>query len=401
VTPMLILLIVLALPALAAAAYVLVASWIAERPLALPRPRAARPTRFTIVVPAHNEEHGLPATLASLAKLEWPSAARRVLVVADNCSDATARVAALHGAEVLVREEKSRRGKGYALEAAFFRLLGEPTTEWDAVVVIDADTDVQPNLLAVAHARLLTGERALQVPYLARSAQHPMHVITEVALYASHVIRGRARETLGLSVGLRGNGMVLSRAALERVPYNAFSAIEDLEYGIALVRAGIRVAFAPGTVVRGDMPSDAKVAGVQRTRWIGGRAALLRRDGVALLVEAWRQRSWLLLDAAVDLFVPPLSALALLVGLGTSASLGALVAGVTLAWLPLLLWGAATVALTAHVLHAAQGADRSRAMLFAVRILPSYVLRKAAITLRSLLLPTHHWVRTARPGDLS
>jgi cellulose synthase/poly-beta-1,6-N-acetylglucosamine synthase-like glycosyltransferase len=398
---MMLVLSILALPALAAAFYVLAASWLAERPLALPRPRSARPTRFTIVVPAHNEEQGLPATLASLDKLEWPAAARRVLVVADNCTDATARVAAAHGAEVLVRHEQSRRGKGYALEAAFFRLLGEPTTEWDAVVVIDADTDVQPNLLGVAHARLLAGEQALQVPYLARGASHPMHVITEVALYASHVVRGRARESLGLSVGLRGNGMVLSRKALERVPYNAFSAIEDLEYGIALVRAGIRVAFAPGTVVRGDMPSDAKVAGVQRTRWIGGRAALLRRDGIALLTDAWQRRSWLLLDAAVDLLVPPLSALALLIGVGFVAAAGLAVAGVATAWLPLALWSIALAALVAHVAHAAKGAGRRTAMVRAVRILPSYVLRKASITLRSLLIPTHHWVRTARPGDVS
>jgi cellulose synthase/poly-beta-1,6-N-acetylglucosamine synthase-like glycosyltransferase len=393
------LLALLALPALAAALYLVTASALSSRPLGLPRPRARRATSFVIVVPAHNEAEGLPATLASLAALEWPADRRRVLVVADNCTDATAQVAAAHGAEVLLRHEQSRRGKGYALEAAFFHLLGMPTAAWDAVVVIDADTEVQPNLLAVAHARLGDGLRALQVPYLARGGAHPMHSITEVALYASHVVRGRAREALALSVGLRGNGMVLTRDALERVPYRAFSAIEDLEYGLALGRAGLRVGFAPGTVVRGDMPTEASVANVQRTRWIGGRAALLRRELPGVLRDAWRLRSRVLLDLALDLLIPPLAALTLLVALGVAVTAAMLAAGHADARLPLLLWGLAALGIAAHVAHAAVGAQRARALLRAARLLPAYVLRKTTITLRTLLVPTHHWVRTARPGE--
>ena len=108
-----------------------------------------------------------------------------------------------------------------------------------------------------------------------------------------------------------------------------------------------------------------------------------------------------LLDAAADLLVPPLSALALFVGFGISTTAALALVGVATAWLPLVLWSIAAAALLAHVVHAAKGAGRSSAMIRAFRILPSYILRKASITLRSLLIPTHHWVRTARPGDVS
>src|SRR5262245_51268278 len=58
-----------------------------------PRPSVA------ILIPAHDEALGIAATLRSLtAQLETGD---RLLVVADNCSDDTARVAAEGGAEVL------------------------------------------------------------------------------------------------------------------------------------------------------------------------------------------------------------------------------------------------------------------------------------------------------------
>jgi 1,2-diacylglycerol 3-beta-glucosyltransferase len=390
------LLTVAALPVLAAALYLAVLTWLGRRPLVAAVAPSATPTRFVLVVPAHDEAAGLPATLATLDALAWPAAQRRVLVVADNCSDDTAAIARAHGVEVLERQDQQRRGKGHALAAAFARLVAEPADRWDAVVVIDADTDVTPDLLQAAHARLVAGADALQAVYLSRPGAAPLQTITEVALYASHVLRGRARERLGLSVGLRGNGMVLSRRLLARLPYEAFSAVEDLEYGIQLARAGVRIGLLPETIVRGDMPSEAAVAATQRTRWIGGRAAVVRTELPGLLRDAVTRRSALLSDLAVDLLLPPLSLLVLLTVLGLGLSLVPLWDGHVL---PVSLWGAAALLLAAHVAVAAAGAGRLAALGGVVRLLPKYVVTKAAIALRALVAPTTTWVRTARPSD--
>src|SRR5688572_20949300 len=104
----------IALPGLLAALYLGVLALVARRESG---PAASSSSlRFDIVVPAHDEEEGIAATVASLLDIDYPRERFRVLVVADNCADATADRAAAAGAQVLVREDAELRGKGYALE---------------------------------------------------------------------------------------------------------------------------------------------------------------------------------------------------------------------------------------------------------------------------------------------
>src|SRR6476469_6442466 len=77
-----------------------------------------------VLVPAHDEENGLPATLAGLLPLLRPG--DRLLVVADNCTDRTAAAARAAGAEVVERHDPDRRGKGYALAAGVDALRADP-----------------------------------------------------------------------------------------------------------------------------------------------------------------------------------------------------------------------------------------------------------------------------------
>src|SRR6266542_4065665 len=125
---------VLAAPVSVANAYLLSLTLLSRR---LPTRLADKPTvRFAVVVPAHNEEEGIAATIKSLLALDYPHNQFVVTVVADNCSDETAARAEKAGARVLVRHDVERRGKGYALAYAFERLAPQV----DAIVVVDADT---------------------------------------------------------------------------------------------------------------------------------------------------------------------------------------------------------------------------------------------------------------------
>jgi cellulose synthase/poly-beta-1,6-N-acetylglucosamine synthase-like glycosyltransferase len=68
-----------------------------------PKPIAprARTSRFKVVVPAHDEELSIKATVESLLSLDWPKDLYDVVVVADNCGDRTAEIARQAGATVL------------------------------------------------------------------------------------------------------------------------------------------------------------------------------------------------------------------------------------------------------------------------------------------------------------
>src|SRR5579872_5128903 len=120
-------------------------------------PRVVPPRhRFAILVPAHNEEVLLPRLLGSLRALEYPRALFDIHVVADQCTDRTADIAAAAGATVHERREAEGHGKGYALRWLLDRLRERGDT-YDAYIVFDADSLVSPRFLSVMNAYLARG----------------------------------------------------------------------------------------------------------------------------------------------------------------------------------------------------------------------------------------------------
>jgi cellulose synthase/poly-beta-1,6-N-acetylglucosamine synthase-like glycosyltransferase len=384
-----VLLAIAALPALAASAYLLLLVVLSRRDTG---PRAGPPRlRFDVIVPAHDEEQNISQTVRALLAIDWPRELFRVVVVADNCSDATAARAAEAGAEVLVRDDQTLRGKGYALQLAFAKSLAGGA---DAVVVIDADTVVTPDLLRAFAARLERGAQAVQADYAVRNPGASWRTrLMSIAFSAFHQLRSTGRERLGVSCGLRGNGMCFSREVLGKVPHEAFSIVEDVEYGIRLGEAGYRVHHAGEAHVYGEMVAGEKASRSQRRRWEGGRLQLAKLHGPRLLRLGLARRSALLFDLGVDVLMPPLSILALADGAGLAASLALFV--LRGPGLPLALFGFCVLVLVAYVLRGWQisgtGARGLRDLLCA----PFYVIWKVALAARGDG-KSKDWVRTQR-----
>lgn len=242
--------------------------WPRRRRAACARPGAHH---FAIVIPAHNEEAGLATVLRSCAALDYPSDRYQVFVIADNCSDTTATVARQHGATCLERSDLGRRGKGYALEWAFERVLKHLP---DAVLVLDADCTIDSHALREFNRLLQDGYPVLQASYV---ASNPDATVTSYVGCIANCIENELfyapKSRLGLAVLLRGTGMVFARAVLERYPWNAQSIVEDSEYTVRLYQAGLRVEFVPNVRVLSPFAAEHKQLAIQRGRWIGGNSA--------------------------------------------------------------------------------------------------------------------------------
>ncbi|MBS2031476.1 MAG: glycosyltransferase family 2 protein [Deltaproteobacteria bacterium] len=380
-----------AAPALFAGVYLLLLT-LASRRTSAP-PLLDLPLRFTIVVPAHNEARGIAETVKNLRALAWPPERFRVLVLADNCSDDTANRARAAGAQVIERIDRANRGKGYALQLAFDHLLGQGWA--DAMVVVDADTLVSPNLLRAFAAQIGAGAQAVQADYRVRNVDDAWRTrLMAIAFGAFHTERSLARERLGLSCGLRGNGMCFTAGTLRAVPHLAFSLVEDLEYGLRLGEAGVRVHHAVDAQVFGEMVAGERASRSQRLRWERGRRALARTRGPTLLARALVKRSALLLDLAIDLLLPPLASLALYSALGLIAAL--MFGGGALAI------DAFSFTLFAIALHVVRGWQLSgtgaRGLADLLRA-PVYLLWKLGLALRRPTQRPTSWVRTARGGE--
>ena len=384
------LLFLLAVPALFACGYLLLLT-VLSAPNPVPPPSTRR-LRFDVIVPAHDESAVIRRTVASLKRLDWPAAGYRILVVADNCSDDTAALARIAGATVLERRNDAQRGKGYALAHGFAASRAEGWA--DAVVVIDADAEVSANLLEAFASRIERGAAAVQAHYgiLNPLASWRTRLLT-IAKAAFHIVRSRARERLGLSCGIRGNGWCVTHRLLIEVPYQSFSLTEDLEYGIALGLAGHRVHYADEAHSDADMVTSASVAGKQRQRWEDGRFALIRTMTGPTLRAAFTQPSRVCLDLACDLLVLPLSYVALnVVAFAGLAALAHALLPVSALW-PWLGLGC-IASLVLHVLRGWQLSGLGRQGLVDLARAPFFIAWKVLLMLRRR--DGRGWVRTDR-----
>ena len=348
----------------------------------------SEPAPLTVLIPAHNEEALIGRCIGCV--LASASSGTQVLVVAHNCTDATAERAEAAGARVLVLSDPEQTGKGCALRAGFAVALAGHSK---GILVIDADSVIDLGLIATVQRRLLAGARALQCRYEVSSFQDsPRATLTTFAFYAFNVIRPRGRARLGLSAGILGNGFALHRDVLTQVPYNAQSIVEDLEYHLALVRANICVEFIDTAAVRGEMPVTSKGAKAQRARWEGGRLRVMKHWAPRLLADV--------VSGQLRLIEPLLDLLALPISLEVTLLVVAACLPVT--WLRLYALGAFAVLLV-HLTAAAASGPGLWATVKALSNVPSYILWKLWIfpEIWRASRTNAAWVRTEResPAD--
>jgi cellulose synthase/poly-beta-1,6-N-acetylglucosamine synthase-like glycosyltransferase len=378
-------------PIFAASVYLGCLALLARRRSNMP---GASSTRFDIIVPAHNEETGIEETVRSLRALDYPADLFRILVIADNCTDRTAELARGAGAIVVERFDAVKRGKGYALSLAYEKSLTEGFA--DAVVVVDADTVVTPNLLSAFSRRFEEGAQAVQAEYaVAVGTESWRSRLMVIAFTLFHAVRSSARERLGLSAGLRGNGMAFAVDLLRRIPSRAYSIVEDVEYGCEIGLNGVRVVYAEDAVVMSEMPTTGGAARSQRERWEGGRMRLVREYVPKLIARGLREGSGVKLDLAADLLVPPLATLGLanVLGLGLSGLLYVFGnAGPAL----VVLWTVSLLALVAYVARGAVMARVGPRVILDLAWAPVYAVWKLTLLFRRRKTSRSEWVRTQR-----
>jgi cellulose synthase/poly-beta-1,6-N-acetylglucosamine synthase-like glycosyltransferase len=346
--------------------------------------------RFALLVPAHNEEAVLGRTLASLAALDYPADQRDVWLVADNCTDSTAALARAHGARVCERHDLSQPGKGSALAWLLAQIDAAGET-YDGYIVVDADSLLSDNFLRAMDARLEGGALAVQGYYTVLLLHGTRaEALRGVALALVHYLRPAAKSALGLSCGLKGNGMCFARDVIVRFGWPTAGLAEDVEFTLLLSANNVRVAFAPEASVRGEIPPTLRAAVSQNRRWEAGRVAAARA-AIPLLCRGLHRRDAAAVDSAVEQLVPPLSVPVVLAALCSGS--GALLAAPWL-WLPsIAACGSFALYIVAGLVLAKCTAAQWRALGFA----PLYVLWKLALYGLVLAGPRQRaWVRTRR-----
>ena len=353
-------------------------------------------SHLVVLVPAHNEEQLIARCVRSLLKQSYPAHLYRVVVIVDNCSDQTELAASNAGAEVMTRRDVKAQGKGHALRWAMDRVLASDESV-DAVVVVDADSIADRQLLSELVRSFQAGHAVVQGEYLVLAEDaSPRTRLGELAFLLFHRVRLSGRAALGMSSNLVGNGMLFGRRTLAEHPWSAYTSVEDLEYSLNLREKGVRPAFAPMARVRGPMAPGYRIGAGQRVRWEGGRFYLVRTRIPRLFKTAVLRRDPSLIDAAVDLAVPPLTAFALIQAVGLGLATAGAYLNLASGWV-VLAWLVSVFALSAFVLVGLLAAGAPAPLYIALLDLPRFVLWKlVAYTRIATGFDPSRWERTHR-----
>jgi glycosyltransferase involved in cell wall biosynthesis len=271
--------------------------------------------RVAVVVPAHNESPGLASTLKDIKAQLNP--ADRLLVVADNCTDDTAAIAAAAGAEVVERHDAKRIGKGYALDFGIRHLSGDPPA---IVVMIDADCRLGDGAIDRLAATCAMTHRPVQALYLMTAAVGSgfRQQLAAFAFRVKNWVRPLGLRALGLPCQLVGSGMVFPWDVICSVDLAGGSIVEDLKLGLDLAAVGHPPLFCPSARISSAFATTSEGADVQRTRWERGHIGTILASGPRLLFMAVAQGNLGLLALTLDMIIPPLSLLTLLLILTVS-----------------------------------------------------------------------------------
>lgn len=265
--------------------------------------------RIAAIVVAHDEERVVDHSVKSLVSQDYPRDRFDVIVVADHCTDGTARVAREAGATVVERSSGQAEGKPAAVA---FGVHEAAALGVDAVAIFDADNHVDGKFLSRMAERLQEGQSIVQGLVDAKNPGASwVSGSSALGFWAIAEIAQRPRERLGLSVPLMGTGFAMrleeGRALLER----AQTLTDDLETGARIALTGLRVAFEPEAITFDEKPHAIQIAAAQRKRWMQGRWHVAEQYVPKLVVQSVspgkpRAARLRMLDLAVQLLSPSL-----------------------------------------------------------------------------------------------
>jgi cellulose synthase/poly-beta-1,6-N-acetylglucosamine synthase-like glycosyltransferase len=347
-----------------------------------------------VLVPAHDERALIGATIRSI--LPQLGTGDRLIVVTDNCTDGTARIAASAGATVVERHDLDRRGKGYALARGIDALRDSPP---QVVIVCDADLVVPAGAIDDLARNVAFHGSAVQARYVLSAVPEagPRQIVSSLAFLVKNVVRPAGLDRLGLPVALTGTGMAFPWAAISRAPLAGGDLVEDMRLGVHMLRAGFGARLCASVTIRGTLADSPGDALQQRKRWEHGHLNLLIATVLPLLIDGIRRCSISQLLAALDYSVPPL---ALLAGSWTGLFLTSLPVALKYGnWGPLWLNAATGCTLAGAVLLAWRTYGR-HLPLRSVMAVPLYILWKLPLYAQFLLNRQTAWVRSARPISL-
>lgn len=252
-------------------------------------PKTEKKNRICIVIPAHNEADVIESTVRALfEKQTYPMELVDVYVIADNCTDDTAELAASSGARVLVHEDPDPRTHivAYALKFGYEEIL-KTGIDYDFSIRLDADNHINDEFISLMNDAFNAGCKIIR-PYESALNMTQNRFTAACGLYYTFDSRfsSRVRERLHLDAHVNGPGAVTDFSIIRRIGgYDTVTITEDTEFNFKRMMEGYRCHFVEDAVVYEDLPSTFRDTFARNKRIASGNIRLLFRLGPKMLLS--------------------------------------------------------------------------------------------------------------------
>ncbi len=229
--------------------------------------------KYGYIICARNEEKVIGNLIDSIYNQNYPKELMQIFVVADNCTDETAKIAKEHGAIVFERFNNIKKGKSYALDCAIKTILNNKEyNDLEAFFIFDAD-----NLLSKDYTLKMndTFDAGYQVSTSFRDSKNFDSSLTSACssllFLRECLIVHHSRQILDLSTFVSGTGYYVDRKIFENLNgwnFNTFT--EDIEFSSWCSKNGIKISYNEEAIFYDEQPNDLKTSNKQHFRWCKG-----------------------------------------------------------------------------------------------------------------------------------
>ena len=247
---------------------------------------AKKKHKYGILIAARNEETVIGNLLDSINKQDYPRDLLTVFVVADNCTDNTAKIAKKHGAKVYERFDDERKTKGFALQFLFKNIEKDyGIKSFEGYFIFDADNLLNRNYISKMNDAFDSGEKIITSYRNTKNFDENWIAST----YALHWIRSirtnhRARSVLRLATNIQGTGFLFANEIVKN-GWNYTGLTEDRALTADAVARGYQITYQDEAEFFDEQPVSLKVALRQRLRWSKGHLLAFLETGPKLFVN--------------------------------------------------------------------------------------------------------------------
>lgn len=235
----------------------------------------------SILIPAHNEEMVIGATIESMLRLEYPPEKLQIIVINDGSTDSTkeivARYCSMDNRVVLfdVPRGEGGKGKSRALNLGIHQATG------DVIAIYDADNTPEKSALRYLVAQLISHKELGAVLGKFRTVNKNATLLTrfiniETLSFQSMLQAGRWQ--MHNIATLPGTNFVMWSSLITKMNgWDEDALTEDSELSIRIYQEGFKIKFIPYAITYEQEPQEWKVWIRQRMRWVRGNNYVIRK----------------------------------------------------------------------------------------------------------------------------